>query len=395
MPSYADTPHATPYWDFFNFDQEWQQENDRFYVFAKRMLGGSVLQVELTQKDIWSCYERALLKYGQILNEYKTKYDSVYFFGLKPQDDIRYELVQPAPNFNYIDKFAQQLSIGAGLAGNYESKYCYINLVRLQQDYDLKEELYGPDNTLLYDSLDPSEYNRIRIMTVFHFPPWLSYRFFNSNSLMNYLNNEFRFESFTPETMFYVLPVADDALRMGMQQLSNKVRRSNYSYEISGRIFRVLPIPVLQEPGKIFMKVSIMPTALGDDAIFGDINNGGRVSGPSTIPFKNLVYQDIKNDAGRNWIREYGLALCKELLGMGRTKFTAGIPLADRDIQMNGSELLSQSKEEKDKLETKIVELLDEVSSDKILERQVLKAENLKKYLELTPIPPKSLFKIG
>ena len=52
-------------------------------------------------------------------------------------------------------------------------------------------------------------------------------RFFDSTSAINYLNNEFSFESFTPETVFYVLPVFEDVLRGGQLDLSQRVRRSN------------------------------------------------------------------------------------------------------------------------------------------------------------------------
>lgn len=399
MALYADTPNATAYYSFFSFDTDWQAENDRFVVFARRMLGGSLLQTEITNQDIWQCLETALLKYGQVLNENKTKFDAVYFLGLKPQNDIRYELVQPAPNFNFIDQFMQSVSAGAGLAGNFESKLCYVTLEAWKQDYDLKTDLYGPDATLLFDSLDSSQYNRIRIMNVFHFPPWIAYRFFNSNSLLNFLNNEFRFESFTPETLFYVLPIADDILRMGMMQLSNKVRRSNYSYEITGRTLRIFPMPTASQAinglGKLFMRVSILPTALDDGASFGGSENGNTITGPSTLPFKNLVYQDIANDAGKNWIREYALAECKRLLGYHRRKYKQGVPLADRDIQLDGEEFVAEAKEKQDLLETKLVELLDAMSTNSVFTRQLEQADNLKKYLELIPIPPKALFRIG
>ena len=43
----------------------------------------------------------------------------------------------------------------------------------------------------------------------------------------DYLNNEFAFESFTPETVFYVLPVFEDILRAGQMGISNRVRKSN------------------------------------------------------------------------------------------------------------------------------------------------------------------------
>ena len=81
---------------------------------------------------------------------------------------------------------------------------------------------------------------RCSISEVFHFNPQAAYRFFDTTSAINYLNNEFSFESFTPETIFYVLPVFEDILRAGQLDLSNRVRRSNYSYKIIGTKIRIL-----------------------------------------------------------------------------------------------------------------------------------------------------------
>ena len=66
----------------------------------------------------------------------------------------------------------------------------------------------------------------MKIVEVFHFNPQAAYRFFDTTSAINYMNNEFSFESFTPETIFYVLPVFEDILRAGQLDLSNRVRRS-------------------------------------------------------------------------------------------------------------------------------------------------------------------------
>ena len=51
----------------------------------------------------------------------------------------------------------------------------------------------------------------------------------------------------------------------------------------------------------------------------------GKVSDPSNIPYKFIVYNEI-NSMGRNWIRKYTLALSKELLGIIRSKY-ASLPL--------------------------------------------------------------------
>ena len=51
------------------------------------------------------------------------------------------------------------------------------------------------------------------------------------------------FESFTPETIFYVLPVFEDILRAGQMDVSHRVRRSNFSYKVIGTKIRIFPTP--------------------------------------------------------------------------------------------------------------------------------------------------------
>jgi hypothetical protein len=97
---------------------------------------------------------------------------------------------------------------------------------------------------------------------------------------------------------------------------------------------------------------------------------------------------------GRQWIREYTLALSRELLGIVRSKF-ASVPIPGGDLQLNGSDLISQGREDKEKLYTQIKELLETMTYDKLLELEAGKVDNLMKVLKAVPIPMGKCIVVG
>ena len=123
-----------------------------------------------------------------------------------------------------------------------------------------------------------------------------------------------------------------------------------------------------------------------DDTIFG-------VSGPSNIPLSEITYSTI-NSMGRQWIRQYTLACCKEVLGLVRSKF-GSVPIPDGDLQLNGSDLVAAGKEEKSALKTELKEMLDSLTYDKLIEAQASEAENIQRLLKTVPMPVGSAIIIG
>jgi hypothetical protein len=58
----------------------------------------------------------------------------------------------------------------------------------------------------------------------------------------------------------------------------------------------------------------------------GSYDNGVEgINNINTIPFDNIPFANI-NSMGKQWIRKFALALCKEMLGQIRGKFTT-IPI--------------------------------------------------------------------
>tara|TARA_Y100000034_G_scaffold136911_1_gene216977 strand:- start:5638 stop:6573 length:936 start_codon:yes stop_codon:yes gene_type:complete len=289
----------------------------------------------------------------------------------------------PRENLDYLTRFAEPYSFEAGVGGSYNMLSGSIDLEKGRQDYDVYDELKDFAGNLVFSSsMNSSPRSKIQISEVFHYSPQAAYRFFDTTSAINYLNNEFSFESFTPETIFYVLPVFEDILRAGQLDLSNRVRRSNYSYEVIGTKIRIFPQPTSDNATKLFLRVKFFSDPLNpaykDETIEGVSNLGD-------VPFGNLEYNRI-NSIGRQWIRQYSLALSKEQLGLIRSKF-GSIPIPGADLTLNGSELVTQGREDKDKLITQLKEMLETMTYDKLMETAAARAESIQKQLKYVPMP--------
>jgi len=383
--------NPTPYAIFDN-DDDFPGEADNFVTFAKRKLGDDVLSVELTRKMYYGNLEEATLEYSSIINQYQAKSQLLQFMGM-PTGSYNAEQKLPRENLQYLARFAEPYSMEAGIGGSYDMMSGSIDLVQGQQDYDINTDLKDSDGNVIFNIGQNAEEGfktKLKISEVFHFSPQAAYRFFDTTSAINYLNNEFSFESFTPETIFYVLPVFEDILRAGQLDLSNRVRRSNYSYKIIGTKIRVFPTPTQDNPRKLFLRVMYNPDPLNpsyqDDTIHG-------VSNLSNIPFGNILYNRI-NSIGRQWIRQFALALCKEQLGEIRSKFSS-VPVPGSDVSLNGSDLLSRGREDKKELVTQLKEMLETMTYDKLIEVSSTRAEMIQKQLKFIPIPNGASITIG
>ena len=383
--------NPTPF-SIFDTDSDFASEADNAVTFIKRKLGDDILSVELTKKQIFANLEESVLEYGSIINQYQAKSQLLQFMGM-PTGSYDGGQKYPRENLQYLARFAEPYAMEAGIGGSYNMISGSIDLVQNQQDYDINTDLKDGDGNVIFNVGQNNETNfktKLKISEVFHFSPQAAYRFFDTTSAINYLNNEFSFESFTPETIFYVLPVFEDILRAGQLDLSNRVRRSNYSYKIIGTKIRIFPKPTQDNPKKLFLRIMYNPDPINpsyqDDTIYG-------VSNLSNVPFGNLIYSRI-NSIGKQWIRQYCLALSREQLGLIRSKF-GNIPVPGAEVSLNGTDLISQGREDKKDLVTQLKEMLDTMTYDKLLEISSTRAELLQKQLKFVPMPNGSSITLG
>lgn len=390
MANFSTTISPTPF-GFFDSDSDFQSEADAMVTYVKRKLGDDVLSVELTKKEIWACFEESVCEYSRLLHETKIVSELTNVLGASTGSvNITNRYTQRS--LEYLLRMAEPYATNAFVGGSENPIFGYFDLVAGQQDYDIYTDLKDVvSGSNVYNSL--AQKGKLRIVELFHMEPLAAQHFLlNASNITNFLATNFNYESYVNSSIFYVLPVFEDVLRRGMLESAFRVRRSHYSYEIMGSKLRIYPIPITDlQVGKLFCKVlppqnPLSPSAFGDQTIYG-------ISGASNVPLDNLPFSTI-NQPGRQWIRQYTLALSKELLGLIRSKFQ-NIPIPNADLQLNGEALVTQGREDKEKLQTQMKEFLAQLTHQKLLEADAAAAESLNKQLKYVPMPKGSAITIG
>jgi hypothetical protein len=383
MSNFNSTLAPTPF-GFFDSDSSFQGEADSMVTFVKRKLGDDVLSVELTRKEIWACFEESCCEYARLIHETKIRSEITNVLGLATgSNDLTNKYAQRT--LEYLLRMSEPYANASFVGGSYDAKLGYVDLVSGKQDYKIYSDLKNVEtNAVIYEEMSGSK-GKLKIVEIFHFEPLAAQQFLlNASNITNFLATNFNYESYVNSTVFYVLPIFEDVLRRGMLESAFRVRRSNYSYEVLGGDLRIYPIPTTDlQTGRLYIKVMppndpLNPTAYQDSSIYG-------VSGPSNIPLGNIPFSTI-NQPGRQWIRQYTLALARELLGLIRSKFQS-IPIPNADLQLNGEALVTQGREDKEKLQTQMKEFLENMTHTKMLENDALAAENLNKQLRYIPMP--------
>jgi len=124
---------------------------------------------------------------------------------------------------------------------------------------------------------------------------------------------------------------------------------------------RIFPNPTRFDE-KVWVEFSISEDAWEEDE---DRKHGADgINNMNTLPFANLPYKSI-NSIGKQWIRRFALSLCKEILGQIRSKFQT-IPIPGESVTLNGSDLLTQAREEQDKLREELKTTLAEMTYSKL-----------------------------
>jgi hypothetical protein len=175
------------------------------------------------------------------------------------------------------------------------------------------------------------------------------------------------------------MPVSFDMQRIQAIEFNDQVRKSQYSFNINGNQLQIFPIPN-GSVSKLFLKYILKSDR---NYPYGNPEGEYIVTDVSKVPFRNPIYSNI-NSVGRSWIREYTLALCKEVLGYIRGKYQS-IPIPGQNVTLNGQQLLDGAATEKEKLITRLREYLTDTSREKLLERKNLEADSLNKDLGYSP----------
>tara|TARA_Y100001972_G_C7462842_1_gene236104 strand:- start:23 stop:598 length:576 start_codon:yes stop_codon:yes gene_type:complete len=154
-----------------------------------------------------------------------------------------------------------------------------------------------------------------------------------------------------------LMPMYFDALKLQAIELNDTIRKSAYHFEIENdRYLKLFPIPTRDYKLWFDYTVDISDLGAGTDASDEDLGPAARniVTDISNVPYTRPTYSFI-NEPGRQWIRRYTLALCKEMLGGIRGKYQS-LPIPGSETTLDYARLLSEAISEKEALITQLRE---------------------------------------
>lgn len=334
----------------YDSESQFQADADKIVFYVQRFLGTPVVDSELDLREIWTAFEQATIEYSQTINTHHARNIMIDLLGQGTGSLSGSEQLYPLNNSTeWARKMTVQYSTELGVGGPYPWYTGSIDVVTGQPKYDMFSAVSG----VLTGAF---EGKNIVIRKIHHYEPTAAFRFFDTTSVLNFLGNALGFESYSPETIFYLLPIWEDVLRGTQLSLNQRVRRSNYSFDLKGNELTLFPVP--NRDKKLYFEYTISPRDPTQN-VRGHTTRGV-VSNLSNIAFGHIGYGNI-NSLGRTWIWKMTLAMCKEILGQIRSKY-ANIPIPGTDLTLNGSELLSQGREDQANLRLELREVLEQMS---------------------------------
>ena len=344
-------------------------------TWAAIRLGYDNIDVELTYKHFYAAYEEAVNEYSKEINHYNI-INNIFAIQGQDKDNLgnmtgRYVA---GSGLSYAINLAKDYGSETGTGGRVDWKKTYIQVEPGVQDYDLQ--------ALIGDVKENC--NRIEIKRVFHDMPPASARIYDPFSMtgMSYSNvlQELGFGAYSPAVQFLMTPIFEDMLRMQAIEFNDLVRKSAWSFEIKNNKIRLFPIPTYGY--KMWLEYIVEAERGGS---FLTSAGSNIASDFADMPYSFHTYSQI-NDPGRQWIRKYFLAICKEILGAIRQKVQQ-IPLGGGDsITLDGGELRQEAKEEKEALVINLREMLQQAGRFGQMEKQGQLAEQLMETLKRVPM---------
>jgi hypothetical protein len=274
---------------------------------------------------------------------------------------------------NLTTTIADDYASEAGIGGNYNVITGSVDMKSGVQNYDLNA--WAAESA----SLNPGD--RIEVRRVFYEEPPAIVRYFDpyagTGTGIQSLLETFGFGQFSPGINL-LMPINFDVQKIQAIEFNDQIRKAAFSFNLVNNQLKIFPIP--DRDKRLFfeyIKISEKFNPVKD-------NRTNIVTDVMNTPFRNPLYSKI-NTVGRTWIFKYTLALSREIEAHIRIQF------ANLNIQgvgpLQGSELITDARTEKENLLVELKEMLNETSRKSQLERKQLESGFMRDTLQQIPLP--------
>ena len=366
------SPGQTP-WGLYDEDNTFSSDVDKFADWCAKRLGYPIMSVELQSGSFYACFEEAVSEYSAQVNQFNIKDNLLHLTGQATGSNVTHKRITPTMGRSVF--LSKQYGTEVGVGGDVSYNKGSISITSGSQEYDINE---------LFTDVSASE--AIEIKRVYYEGTPAMQRFFDPYATTGYgtinMVEGFGFGNYSPAVSFTLMPLFEDLLRVQAIELNDSIRKSAYSFTLQNNKIRLFPDP---ESSRTLYFDYVKASERDNPLITEYSGSSDVVSDFSNVPYDNMEYQFI-NDVGRQWIRKYGLALTKELLGIVRSKYGT-IPVPNAETTLDGDTLRAEASAEKELLITQLREMLEQTSRKALLEADKDEAEFLQEKLQKVPYP--------
>jgi len=369
---------STPF-GFYDTDPKFQSDGPKVANYVATKLGYPVMEVELQDTQIYACFEEAVSVYSEEVYQSKIKDNYFGLEGSSTSSLLNNQLIVPTINsiVNISDNYGSYVGVG-GLMTWYTAS---LALTASQQTYDM--QAWAVQKGIISSTTS----DRLIIQRIFYQSQPATNQYYDPyiGGSINYqgATENFGWASYSPGLNFQLFPVYFDIQRIQEIEMSNMVRRSAFSFELTNNILTIFPIPNVGGLN-LWIEYSLKSdySSITKNSPYG--TNPGLVTNPSNVPYGTITYTQI-NQPGKQWIYEYTLALASELLGLIRGKYqTVAIP--GSEVTLNGADLISKAKDAQISLREKLRQDLEDMTRKSQLERKQSENESMSNTLNQVPL---------
>jgi hypothetical protein len=358
---FTNAPQEVPF-GTYGIETSFQNDCNNATLWCARRLGYPMVDIELQTMQFWACFEEATLEYTAQVNRFNIRENLLLAKGASTGSNLSHRNL--TPNLGRQIAISKQYGTEAGVGGDVPLYSASLSITAGQQTYNLTDS-----DIVTFESGTPNN-DVFEVRRVFYESSPAMTRFFDphigSGLGSQQMLSTMGWGSYSPAINYLMMPLYDDLLRVQAIEFNDLVRKSAYSFELVNNQLTIFPQP----EGASTLWFHYLKTEDRNNLL---IESVGTVSDYSNINYSNTLYADI-NDPGKQWIRKYTLALCKELLGTVRGKYPS-IPTPGGETSLDGDTLRSEGAAERDVLIEQLREDLEQSSRRNMMERNSEEAQ--------------------
>ena len=364
---------TTPF-GLYDSDTTFQTDAPKFATWCAKRLGYPIVDIELQDTQFYACLEESVSEYSAQVNQFNIRDNLLSLKGQSTGSNFTHKRVKPTLSETIF--ISEDYGSEALVGGTVDVKRTAVSVNSGSQVYDLNNLIGEASESGASIEVKRVHYEARPAVTRY-FDPYASTGFGTYNML-----DGFGFGSYSPAITFVLQPIYADLLRIQAIEFNDQIRKSAYSFEIRNNQLRVFPIPT--ESGSLW--IEYVKTSDRDNPLRTRYSGSADVvSDYSNVKYDFMTYSNI-NDVGRQWIRKYGLALSKELLGIIRSKY-GNIPIPNAEVSLDGDTLRAEATAEKEQLIEQLRENLEQTSRKALMEAQRDEGEFQQETLKKVPYP--------